>query len=434
MARGEEPRDPRPIYPTLKSGRQAMSAEEVAESQRVRLRGAMVVAVAEHGYPETTLDQVAALAGVSKRDFYVHFDSKEQCFFAAFDEVIASFMEEVENAAASTEAMRDQLIAGIRTLADLIERRPESVALVLVDSLAVGAAAGDPRRRSQGLFEGLLRAGFAQAPGGGAVSKLEIRSIVVGLRRLAYRAIRDGTGPQLRRAAPALADWALRYADAEQAVGGRPAEPPPVAEPDEIVDPGWEEPPDSPFSRMELTQRVRIMRAIAQLACENGYGKLTIPAISARAGTSNQTFYAEFPGKQEAFLTTFDTLAETALAATAEAFAAAEDWPRRAESALATYLSHLASERLFAELAYLQVPAMGRPGLERLDAFMDRLGAIFADGAPATAAGSHRNLVSAAIVGGVWGTIRLEVMEGRRADLPALQPQIVEFVAIGFGG
>jgi AcrR family transcriptional regulator len=433
MAAAEEPRERGAIYPKLKSGRQGMSAEEVAENQRARLRGAMVVAVAEHGYPETTVDEVAALAGVSKRDFYVHFDSKEQCFFAAFDEVIASFMGEVENAAASAEGLRNQVIAGIGTLAELIEHRPESVALVLVDSLAVGPAAGDPRRRSQGIFEGLLRGGFEQAPDGGAVSELETMSIVIGLRRLAYRATRDGTGPELRRAAPALADWVLRYADAEKAAGGEPAQPAPAAEPDDVADPGWEEPPNSPFSRMELSQRERIMRAIAQLACESGYGKLTIPAISARAGTSNQTFYAEFPGKQEAFLTTFETLAGTALAATAEAFAPADDWPRRAGSALATYLSHLASERLFAELAYVQLPAMGRPGLERLDAFMDRLGAIFAQGAPPTAAGRHREVVSAAIVGGIWGTIRLEVMAGRRTDLPALQPQIVEFVAIGFG-
>jgi AcrR family transcriptional regulator len=54
-----------------------------------RLEGAMVEAVARHGFAGTTLRELVGLAGVSKSTFYQHFESKEDCFLATFDQIIA---------------------------------------------------------------------------------------------------------------------------------------------------------------------------------------------------------------------------------------------------------------------------------------------------------------------------------------------------------
>jgi AcrR family transcriptional regulator len=442
MSKPATPNRPESLFPKLKTGPKAMAAAEIAAHQRSRLCGAMVAAVAKHGYPRTTIDELGALAGVSKRDFYALFDSKQACFFAAFEEVTEAFAADVERAVAGATGFRAQLVASIETLAKAIETTPESISLVLIDSLTVGPAADDPRQRSQDLFIALLGSGLERTAGAGPAAATS-RSIVVGLRRVAYRTIRDRTGRRLRQGAPALADWVLAYQGTAGAGAGPSTVPTAAAEDGDGDGDGdelsWEEPPDSLASRERLSQRERILRAIAQLVCADTYAKLTIPAISATAGTSNKTFYDEFGSKQEAFLASFDALAESALTVTRRGFDAGSNWSRRAESALGAYLQHLVSNRLFAELAYRELPAMGRPGLERLDAFMDQLAEIFEAGAPgrgaaaSAGAGKRDDLVTSAIVGGVWGAIRHEIMSGNRARLATVHPQLLRFVAVGFG-
>ena len=40
------------------------------------------------GYADTTLRELVALAGVSKSTFYEHFESKQDCFLATFDDIV----------------------------------------------------------------------------------------------------------------------------------------------------------------------------------------------------------------------------------------------------------------------------------------------------------------------------------------------------------
>jgi AcrR family transcriptional regulator len=416
------------LFPTLKGGLHGMTPEEVNEHRRSRLLGAMVEAVARYGYQDTTVSRLVALAGISKSDFYLVFDSKEDCFWAAFDAALGRFTGQVEAIVSSARGPRAQMIATVEALAGIIAAEPAAVSLVLVDSLTLGAADSDPRERSWRLVEALLRAAFDEEAPGARVSDATVRGIVIGLRRLAYRAIRDSSAEQLSAGAPALADWVLSYGmerRAPVAEGRRPVTLPPPA----AAELSWEEPPGSPASRMELSQRERIMRAIAQLSRDRGYGDLTIPAISAAAGTSNETFYAEFANKQEALLSTFEALAARALAEVATAFDSESSWPRRAEAGLAAFLAHAASHPLFAALAFEQIPMFGRAGLDRVDAMADELESILSRDAPLL----PPELVGKAIVGGIWGTMRDEVAAGRRPQLSELQSHIAEFTAVGVG-
>src|SRR5690242_15072 len=88
----------RPLFPQLSGGPRRMPAEQVAEHQKARLEGAMVEAVARHGYAGTTLRELVALAGVSKTTFYEHFESKEDCFLATLDAIIAETTRRVGTA------------------------------------------------------------------------------------------------------------------------------------------------------------------------------------------------------------------------------------------------------------------------------------------------------------------------------------------------
>jgi AcrR family transcriptional regulator len=48
-----------------------------------RLLQAITASVAAHGYRQTTVANVIALAGVGRNSFYARYPNKEQCFLAA---------------------------------------------------------------------------------------------------------------------------------------------------------------------------------------------------------------------------------------------------------------------------------------------------------------------------------------------------------------
>jgi AcrR family transcriptional regulator len=406
-------------------------AADLAEERRRRLVAAMTEAVSRFGYPDASVERVIALAGISKADFYGVFGAKAECFWATFEVLLEGFATEIEALVSAAKGPRRQLEVTVEALARKIEEEPGAVGLVLVDSLALGPAADDPRARSQLRFEALLRGAAESA--GGELSEPTARGIVIGLRRLSYRALRDRTASQLSGTSPALADWVIAHAVA------RPAKDGPGYEPNvETAPPGgpsipWDEPPNSFDSRVELSARERIMRAVAQLVVEDGYLKLTLPGISTRAGISNQTFYAEFADKDEAMLASFEALVGPTLDQVEAAYAEGSGWRERVALGLGTALEALAAQPLLVELAFRALPLSGRAGLDRIDKVMDRLGSILADPSlpdPPSASAIR----TTATIGGTWGMIRTEALAGRGGELAALHRELVEFVATGLGG
>ncbi|MFV2179656.1 TetR/AcrR family transcriptional regulator [Actinomadura sp. LOL_016] len=69
----------------LPRGRHALAREEVRRIQRSRLCVAMAEVMAEKGYVETSVADVLQRATVSRQSFYELFDSKIDCFNAAFE-------------------------------------------------------------------------------------------------------------------------------------------------------------------------------------------------------------------------------------------------------------------------------------------------------------------------------------------------------------
>ena len=408
-----------------------MTAAETGVERRRRLLAAMTEAVSRTGYLDASLKNVLILAGVSKSDFYGVFGSKAECFWATFEVLLEGFATEIEALVAAASGPRRQLEITVEALARKIEEEPAAVGLVLVDSLALGAAADDPRARSQLRFEAFLRGATDLA--GGKISEATARGIVIGLRRLSYRALRDDSASQLAAAAPAVADWVIAHAVATPTQDCPAFDPRGVTAATDTPTIPWKESPNSFDSRVELTQRERIIRAVAQLVAEEGYPKLSIPDISARAGVSNQRFYAEFSGKDEATLASFDALIEPILAGLESADLDGSGWRERAASALASLLGSLASQPLLVELAFRALPVSGRAGLERIDKVMDRLGGVLADPSQADPPEAPA-MVVAATVGGIWGMIRTEALAGRGAELAALHRELVDFATVGLAG
>lgn len=95
-----------PTIPGLPSGYTGVPRELVEASQRQRLLHAVTVTVAEKGYGRSTIVDITAVAGVSKKTFYEHFPDKLACFLAAHDVGCQAMLD------AATNASRDALHAG----------------------------------------------------------------------------------------------------------------------------------------------------------------------------------------------------------------------------------------------------------------------------------------------------------------------------------
>jgi AcrR family transcriptional regulator len=101
-----------PAITGLPSGYSGLPRELVEASQRQRLLYGVTTTVAAKGYGLTTVVDISACAGVSKKTFYEYFPDKLACFLAAHDIGCEAMLDAV------TTASRDALRAG----ADPIEQ------------------------------------------------------------------------------------------------------------------------------------------------------------------------------------------------------------------------------------------------------------------------------------------------------------------------
>ncbi|MFN3708539.1 TetR/AcrR family transcriptional regulator [Microcella sp.] len=92
------------------------------EDTRERLVDAAIALFTEHGYPATTIDQIADRAGVSARTFFRHFGDKEEVLFADDDALLPLLLTTI--ATADSDNLRDAetlMHHALGSLADAME-------------------------------------------------------------------------------------------------------------------------------------------------------------------------------------------------------------------------------------------------------------------------------------------------------------------------
>jgi AcrR family transcriptional regulator len=220
VAKGKQAgEDPAPGLARLPPGRHGLSREFVAKNQRDRLTAGMIAAVAEHGFHEATITQIAAAAGVSRRTFYGYFASKEECFFDTFGQV-AEHLEGAMAGAGEDEAewparVRAQLSAMLETFA----ANPDLARFALI---APPNAGGEIAARYRELLDRLfaiLTEGKPPPPEAGEPSKAVADGLLGGIVALVVRKVKAGEGEQLTELTPSLLELFLTpYYGQEQAV------------------------------------------------------------------------------------------------------------------------------------------------------------------------------------------------------------------------
>jgi AcrR family transcriptional regulator len=121
--------------------------EHVSEIQRMRILAAMAEVASERGAGSVTVAHVVARAGVSRRTFYDLFADREECFLAAFGEAIGRVGAEVIGAYEAEDGWRERMRAGLWALLEWLDAEPALAKLLVVESLAAGPRALEPRAR-----------------------------------------------------------------------------------------------------------------------------------------------------------------------------------------------------------------------------------------------------------------------------------------------
>lgn len=133
----ESPECP-PELARLPPGRHGLPREFVAHNQRERLIAGLAEAVAENGYAGTTIAHITRHAAVSRRTFYEHFNSKDECFIAAYDTVMTELNRQVGEAFEQEEEWPQAVRAGLGAMLEFLTSEPHLARLSMVEALVAG--------------------------------------------------------------------------------------------------------------------------------------------------------------------------------------------------------------------------------------------------------------------------------------------------------
>lgn len=141
----------------LPRGPHRLAREVVLASQRGRLLDAIAEAVAEKGYVATTVADVIARAGVSRRTFYEQFRDKQDCFLAAYDTGVELLLGALREAGADATDLLVRARARTRAYLETLAAEPAFARTFLIEVGAAGAAARARRDAVHERFAALLR-------------------------------------------------------------------------------------------------------------------------------------------------------------------------------------------------------------------------------------------------------------------------------------
>jgi AcrR family transcriptional regulator len=195
----------------LPRGRHGLSPEFVARNQRERLIAALILTLDEVGYQKTTVSMIGQRAAVSKSDFYKHFESKDECFFAAYDYAIERLRSAVLDACAAAEAEEwsVRVRAGIGAMLGLLATEPPLAAILLAEGLRAGRGIYDRYQAAVESFVPLLRRGAPDPPGGPEVPAATDEAVVGGIASLLSRRTIAGEAAGLAALTPDVLEFAL---------------------------------------------------------------------------------------------------------------------------------------------------------------------------------------------------------------------------------
>jgi AcrR family transcriptional regulator len=209
---------------SLPRGRHGLSREFVVQNQLERLLDSIAESLHEHGYDNTTVSVITAQARVSKSDFYRHFQSKDECFLAAYDDAVERLRREVLEACAAEVAWGEAVASALEAVLGFLVREPARADLLLVEGLRAGPEVYARFQGAVQAFVPYLSEGAPEPVSGRAAGEGVAEAVVGGVASLLSRWILAGETEELEGRFSEIAEFALTpYLGSEEArrIGSR---------------------------------------------------------------------------------------------------------------------------------------------------------------------------------------------------------------------
>jgi AcrR family transcriptional regulator len=124
------------------------SRSAVADPFRSRLLDGLAVSLAEKGYRETTVADIVRHARTSKRTFYDHFASKEECFIDLLHANLEDMIEGIRAAVNPHDAPEEQIRSAVEAYISHIASRPAITLSRIREAPGLGDVARQLHRRA----------------------------------------------------------------------------------------------------------------------------------------------------------------------------------------------------------------------------------------------------------------------------------------------
>jgi AcrR family transcriptional regulator len=200
-----------PELARLPPGRHGLPREFVAHNQRERLIAGIAEAIAENGYAGTTIAHITRHAAVSRRTFYEHFASKDECFIAAYDTVMGEMRERVAQAFEGGSDWPHSVRAGIAAMLHFLAAEPNLARLCMVEALVAGPVVVERYDAGIQSFVPYFQGGRDGRPADvlDRLSPTTEEALVGGMMSLISRRVIAGKAAELEKLLPDLVEFTL---------------------------------------------------------------------------------------------------------------------------------------------------------------------------------------------------------------------------------
>lgn len=163
---------------------------------RQRLLDGLADSIAERGYRASTVADIVRAARTSKRTFYDHFSSKEECFLELLRADNEALAQRIRGEVDPQADWQDQIRQAVQAYVAQIRSRPEVTLSWIRELPSLGEVARPAQRRGLDLMSSLLvelsgSPGFRRADLPALTPALAV-ILLGGLRELTALAVEDG--------------------------------------------------------------------------------------------------------------------------------------------------------------------------------------------------------------------------------------------------
>jgi AcrR family transcriptional regulator len=363
-----------PLYRRLPKGPHGLTPEEVKQNQQTRIHGGMIRAVAWQGYERTSVRHVIGFAGVSRKAFYELFTNKHECILRTFDLILARATQRIVAACkVNTGSVEMRIQAGLEVLVEELERNPEALRLVMVESLAAGRDGRLALARALSVGEQLLAHGLAAPPTEHPLPAPLVRAVAGGLRRVVLAHLQREHDQARASFADEMLVWTLLFAAPEISdLQIRPSPHP--------VQSAAAQPPTEACDK-NPDHRTRVLRGAVDVLVRERYEEITVIDVADEAGVPIDVFFEYFESFPDCYLATLDLLGSELLEAVADPALVSTEWPGAVCHAIKRFTDHLVQHPVSATVLATKTCDAGIDAFVQVVHLADEVATLLTEGA-----------------------------------------------------